>query len=136
MKRILSRLLAFTLVAVLGLTGCGGDGMGADGLSGNYRQDTMAVVETLRAAIELPADASNLNEVRAQARQQINAFSARYRRTAAAANLSSFATMQTALNALAGHYSSYPNRPIPEKLRKRLEQEFKQVEAALRREAA
>ena len=135
MKRILSRLLAFTLVAVLGLTSCGGDGMGADGLSGNYPQDTLAVVETLRTAIELPADAPNLPEVRAKARQQINAFSARYRRSTSAASLSSFATMQTALNALAGHYSSYPNRPIPAKLKKRLEQEFKQVEAALRREA-
>ena len=136
MKRILSRLFAFTLVAILGLTGCGGGGMGADGLSGNYRQDTMAVVETLRTAIELPADAPNLPEVRTQARQQINSFSARYRRTAGASSLSSFATMQTALNALAGHYSSYPNRPIPAKLKARLEQEFKQVEMALRREAA
>ena len=136
MKRILSRLFAFTLVALLGLTSCGGDGMGADGLSGNYRQDTMAVVETLRTAIELPADALSLPEVRAEARQQINAFAARYRRSASAASLSSFATMQTALNALAGHYSSYPNRPIPQKLKNRLEQEFKQVEAALRREEA
>ena len=136
MKRILSRLFAFTLVALLGLTSCGGDGMGADGLSGNYRQDTMAVVETLRTAIELPADAPSLPEVRAEARQQINAFAARYRRSASAASLSSFATMQTALNALAGHYSSYPNRPIPQKLKNRLEQEFKQVEAALRREEA
>ena len=136
MKRLLSRLFAFTLVALLGLTGCGGDGMGADGLSGNYRQDTMAVVETLRTAIELPADSPELPEARAKARQQINAFSARYRRSGTASSLSSFATMQTALNALAGHYSSYPNRPVPAKLKNRLEQEFKQVEAALRREEA
>jgi len=30
--------------------------------------------------------------------------------------------MRTALNSLAGHYSSYPNRPVPEKLKQRLEQ--------------
>jgi photosystem II Psb27 protein len=36
---------------------------------------------------------------------------------------------------LAGHYSSYPNRPIPEKLKKRLEQEFKMVEGSLNRES-
>jgi len=41
--------------------------------------------------------------------------------------------MRTALNSLAGHYSSYPNRPVPEKLKQRLEQEFKQVEVALKR---
>ncbi len=43
--------------------------------------------------------------------------------------------MRTALNSLAGHYSSYPNRPVPQKLKDRLEQEFNQVEAALRRGA-
>jgi len=43
--------------------------------------------------------------------------------------------MRTALNSLAGHYSSYPNRPVPEKLKQRLEQEFKQVEVALKRGA-
>lgn len=134
MKRILTRLFAFTLVALLGLTSCGGSSMVTDGLSGNYRQDTVAVIDTLRTVIDLPADAPNLPEERTQAREQINAFSARYRRSASAASLSSFATMQTALNALAGHYSSYPNRPIPTKLKTRLEQEFKQVEAALRRE--
>jgi photosystem II Psb27 protein len=45
-------------------------------------------------------------------------------------------TMTTALNGLAGHYSSYPNRPIPDKLKTRLEQEFKMVEGALSRESA
>jgi photosystem II Psb27 protein len=43
--------------------------------------------------------------------------------------------MRTALNSLAGHYSSYPNRPVPQKLKNRLENEFKQVEAALKRGA-
>jgi photosystem II Psb27 protein len=43
--------------------------------------------------------------------------------------------MRTALNALAGHYSSYPNRPIPDKLKERLQQEFKQVEIAVSRGA-
>jgi photosystem II Psb27 protein len=43
--------------------------------------------------------------------------------------------MRTALDALAGHYSSYPNRPVPEKLKQRLEQEFDQVEVAVKRGA-
>ncbi|PLZ41796.1 photosystem II protein Psb27, partial [Fischerella thermalis WC542] len=41
----------------------------------------------------------------------------------------------TALNSLAGHYSSYPNRPVPKKLKDRLEMEFKQVEMSLQRGA-
>jgi len=34
---------------------------------------------------------------------------------------------------LAGHYSSYPNRPVPQKMKDRLEQEFKQIETSLER---
>jgi photosystem II Psb27 protein len=41
--------------------------------------------------------------------------------------------MQTALNSLAGYYTSYGNRPLPEKLQTRILQEFKQVEIALKR---
>lgn len=39
--------------------------------------------------------------------------------------------MRTALSSLAGHYSSYPNRPVPERLRRRLEQQFSRVESAV-----
>ena len=105
----------------------------ADGLSGEYRQDTLDVVNALRLAIELPEDSPNKAETQAQARQKINEFAARYRRDSAVSGLNSFATMRTALNSLAGHYSSYPNRPVPQKLKQRLEQEFKQVEAAVGR---
>ncbi len=43
--------------------------------------------------------------------------------------------MRTVLNSLAGHYSSYPNRPVPQKLKDRLQEEFVQIESALRRGA-
>jgi photosystem II Psb27 protein len=43
--------------------------------------------------------------------------------------------MRTALNSLAAHYSAYPNRPVPDKLQKRLELEFRQVETSLSRGA-
>jgi photosystem II Psb27 protein len=44
--------------------------------------------------------------------------------------------MATALNGLAGHYNSYPNRPIPQKLKDRLDDEFKQAKISLKREFA
>ncbi|MEO0454983.1 MAG: photosystem II protein Psb27 [Cyanobacteria bacterium P01_A01_bin.114] len=134
MKRILSRLFAIALVAVIGLTGCSG-GTGADGLSGNYSQDTIAVIDSLRTAINLSNDDPTRPAIQSDAKGKINAFASRYRRNNSVSGLSSFATMRTALNALAGHYSAYPNRPVPEKLKKRLEQEFAQIEAALRRGA-
>ena len=134
MKKILSRVFALMLVAVIGLTGCSAVGP-SDGLTGNYSEDTVALIDSLRDSIALPADAPNKAELQEEAKAKINGFASRYRRNGSVSNLSSFATMRTALNALAGHYSSYPNRPVPQKLRDRLEQEFKQVEAALRRGA-
>lgn len=134
MRSLLSRVFALMLVAVIGLTGCSAVGP-SDGLSGNYTEDTIALIDSLRDSIALPKDAPNKVELQNEAKQKINGFASRYRRDSAIANLSSFATMRTALNALAGHYSSYPNRPVPQKLQDRLEQEFKQVEAALRRGA-
>ncbi|NJM96605.1 MAG: photosystem II protein Psb27 [Phormidesmis sp. RL_2_1] len=134
MKSFLSRVFALMLVAVISLTGCSAIGP-SDGLTGNYAEDTIAMIDSLRTSIALPKDAPNKIELQNEAKQKINDFASRYRRDSDIANLSSFATMRTALNALAGHYSSYPNRPVPEKLQIRLEQEFKQVEAALRRGA-
>lgn len=130
MKRYWLRLLTLVLVVFIGLFGFSSSSL-ADNLTGDYRQDTLLVVNKLRAAIELPDDSPNKAEAQAEARQNINEFAARYRRDNSVSNLNSFTTMRTALNSLAGHYSSYPNRPVPKKLKQRLEQEFKQVEAAL-----
>jgi photosystem II Psb27 protein len=132
-KRYISRLVALALVVVIGLMGCSSSS--ATGLTGDYRQDTLGLLQSLRTAIELPEDAPDKAQAQAQARELINDFASRYRRDGAVSNLSSFTTMRTALNSLAGHYSSYPNRPLPQKLKKRLEQEFQQVENALKRGA-
>ncbi|MEL6352113.1 MAG: photosystem II protein Psb27 [Cyanobacteria bacterium J06627_28] len=134
MRNLLSRVFALLLVAVIGLTGCSAVGP-SDGLTGNYTDDTIALIDTLRESIALPKDAPNKAQLQDEAKAKINGFASRYRRNGSVSNLSSFATMRTALNALAGHYSSYPNRPVPQKLQDRLEQEFRQVEAALRRGA-
>lgn len=132
MKRYWSRLLALVLVVAIGLMGCSGS---PDGLSGDYRQDTLAVLNTLRHTLELADDSPEKVAARSQARQQINTFAARYQQDNSVAGLGSFTTMRTALNSLAGHYSSYPNRPVPKKLKDRLEMEFNQVEMALKRGA-
>lgn len=129
-KPFLSRLLALVLVVAIGLMGCSAS---ATGLTGNYRQDTLTVLENLTTTIELPEDAPTKRELQTQARQQINDYVSRYRRDQKVAGLRSFTTMQTALNSLAGHYSAYGSRPLPEKLKERLKQEFGQVELALKR---
>ncbi|VEP13934.1 Photosystem II lipoprotein Psb27 [Hyella patelloides LEGE 07179] len=129
-KNFLSRIFALALVLVIGLMGCSS---GPAGLTGNYSEDTAAVLSNLKTAIELPKDAPNQKEVVTLARQQISDYASRYRRNSKTAGLRSFTTMQTALNALAGYYSSYGVRPLPDKLKNRLQEEFKQVEIALKR---
>ncbi len=132
MNAFFSRLLALALVCLISLTGltaCSNP----NGLSGSYREDTLTVIESLRTAITLPDESPSKLEAQSEARQLINDFFSRYRRDTSLAKLNSFTTMRTALNSLAGHYSSYPNRPVPDKLKTRLEQEFKQVELSLTR---
>ncbi len=132
-KRLWSQLLALVLVVVVGLTGCSAS---SGGLVGNYRQDTLTVLNSMKAVIELATDSPDRDAVQSLARQNINDFASRYRQDPALTKLSSFTSMRTALNSLAAHYAAYPNRPLPEKLRTSLEQKFKQIEAALRREPA
>ena len=131
-KPYLSRLLALILVVVLGLMGCSSS---PTGLTGDYSQDTLNVLRNLKTAIELPEDAANKKEIQALAKEQINDYISRYRRDTKKGGLRSFTTMQTALNSLAGYYGSYGNRPLPEKLKLRLQQEFKQAELAVQRGA-
>jgi photosystem II Psb27 protein len=116
-------------VVAIGLMGCSS----GTGLTGNYSQDTLKVIETLSTALDLPSDAENLSEVQSSVRAEINDYISRYRRDASSGKLRSFTTMQTALNSLAGYYTSYGTRPVPEKLKKRLKQEFKQASVAVER---
>ncbi len=133
MNRYFSRLIALVLVVVIGLMGCSSSS--SMNMTGDYRQDALSLVQSLRTAIELPEDSPSKAAAQAEARQDINDFASRYRRNDSLSKLSSYTNLRTALNNLAGHYSSYPNRPVPEKLKNRLEQQFTQIENALNREA-
>ncbi|BAW97643.1 photosystem II 11 kD protein [[Synechococcus] sp. NIES-970] len=134
LKKFLARLLTFALVVMVsftGLTAC--SGTSASGLTGKYVDDTLLVVENLTTAIQLPADAPNRTEVQEAARLQMNEYTSRYRRDPKTSGLRSFTTMQTALNALAGYYSSFGSRPLPEKLKTRLTSEFEKANLAVKR---
>jgi len=133
MKRILSRLMAIVLVMVIGVVGASGAAM-ADSLSGNYQEDTLSLVDLLKRTIELAPNDTNRIAMQTEAKKKINDFASRYRR-GSVLKLNSYTTMRTAINSLAGHYTSYPNRPVPEKMKKRLMGEFRQVEASLSRGA-
>ena len=121
--------IALVLGLSLLLTACSGD---ADArLTGDYVEDTVSVSRTLRDVIDLPQDAENHAEAEAEARSLINDYMSRYRPQPRVNGLSSFTTMQTALNSLAGHYASYANRPLPEALHDRLAKELSKAEKSV-----
>jgi photosystem II Psb27 protein len=133
MKRILSRLMAIILVILIGVTGASSAAM-ADSLSGDYPVDALALVELLRQTVDVAPDATDRIALQNESKKKINEFASRYRR-GSVMKLNSYTTMRTAINSLAGHYTNYPNRPVPEKMKKRLMAEFRQVETALKRGA-
>jgi len=124
-------VLAVCLCLCLMLTACSGGGP----LSGNYVEDTVAVADTLLATIALSADDPGRSEAETSARALINDYMARYRPQPKVNGLASFTTMQTALNSLAGHYTNYPNRPVPDALRDRVSKELKKAETGVVRGA-
>ncbi|MEB3201113.1 MAG: photosystem II protein Psb27 [Synechococcaceae cyanobacterium] len=124
-SRLVSLLLPLCLCLGLALTACSNAGL----LSGNYVDDTVLVARSLESTIALGAEDPGRSEAETQARALINDYMSRYRPRDSVNGLASFTTMQTALNSLAGHYANYPNRPLPDSLRSRVDKELHQAEA-------
>jgi photosystem II Psb27 protein len=125
--RVKTALLAVCLAFVLVLSACSSS---SGLLTGSYVDDTVSVAQNLLTTIALPQDDPSRKQAETEARLLINDYTARYRPQARVNGLSSFTTMVTAVNSLAGHYASYANRPLPEALKTRLEKEFTQAKAA------
>ena len=104
-------------------------------MSGDYAKDTISVVKALKGAIETPKDASNKDEVREESLSLITDYISRYRNRGLVNKTQSFTTMQTALNAMAGHYKNFASRPLPEKLKERLNKELSLAEKMVLRES-
>jgi len=133
MVRVVLHLVAALLAVVVTLTGC--SGADAHGLTGRYVDDTLVVITELRQAVDVAVDDPGYRQVERESRDLMNDYISRYRRNPRIKALSSFTTMQTALNSLAGHYANFENRPIPEKLRNRLQKEWKIAELSVVRGA-
>ena len=104
-------------------------------MSGDYAQDTISVVRTLKDAIDTPKDASNKDEIREEALSLITDYISRYRNRGMINKTQSFTTMQTALNAMAGHYKNFATRPLPDNLKERLNKELSIAEKMVLRES-
>ena len=124
MTALLLRLAAAALAILVTLTGCGS----SQGLTGRYVDDTMTMVAEVRAALDSSVEDDDHRSLERHTRALMNDYISRYRRNDSIKVLGSFTTMQTSLNSLAGHYANFENRPIPEKLRNRLQHELDDVE--------
>ncbi|MFO0038812.1 MAG: photosystem II protein Psb27 [Synechococcaceae cyanobacterium] len=131
-RTVLRTVVALCLCFTLALSACSASGTG---LTGNYVDDTVRTAQTLLTTIATPQDDPGHAAAEAQARAMINDWTSRYRPRGDLRTLTSFTTMQTALNSLAGHYANYANRPLPEALRTRLEKELHKAETTVTRGA-
>ena len=104
-------------------------------MTGNYTEDTLSVVKTLQIAVDTPKDSPNKDEVKDDALILITDYISRYRNRGMVNKTQSFTTMQTALNAMAGHYKNFASRPLPDKLKERLTKEFSLAEKMVLRES-
>ena len=137
MVSALARLFkSFTRAAValglglcLLLTSCSGDPDAR--LTGNYADDTISVAQTILEMIDIPQDDPSHAQAESDARSLITDYVSRYRPQPRVNGLSSFTTMQTALNSLAGHYANYANRLLPEALHDRLAKELTKAQKAV-----
>jgi photosystem II Psb27 protein len=103
-------------------------------LHGDYHEDATRVVESMRTVTKMERGTPGMKEKVDATRKQMNDFVALYRRNPNIAGAVSFSTLYTAINTLAGHFASYGSMyPVPEKRRKRLEQQLNDVERALSR---
>ncbi len=104
-------------------------------MTGDYAKDTISVVKTLQTAVDTPKDSPDKEDVRIESLALITDYISRYRNRGMVNKTQSFTTMQTALNAMAGHYKNFASRPLPDKLKERLTKEFSLAEKMVLRES-
>ena len=97
-------------------------------MSGDYISDTVSVIHDLQETIDMSPEAEGLSDSEDEAVQLITAYISRYRNRSNVNQSMSYTTMQTALNAMAGHYKTFKNRPLPDQLKNRLNEQLTKAE--------
>lgn len=104
------------------------------GLKYDYYTDCSLVVNHMRYATLMDKGDPKLVEVASKTKTEMNEFVSYYRRSAGVNGKQSFSLLYTSINVLAGHYTSYGVKfPVPEKRRKRLLQEYIDIEKNIRK---
>ena len=97
-------------------------------MSGDFQNDTVSVARSLKETIAISQEEEGRSDAEKEAVDLITAYISRYRNRSAVNSTVSFTTMQTAGNAMAGHYKNFSNRPLPDQLKERLNNELTKAE--------
>lgn len=104
------------------------------GLTFKYEDDASRVREHMIVATGLAKGAEQMEAFGKNMKKEMVDFVSYYRRFPKVAGKPSFSTLYTSINVLAGHYTSYGYKyPLPEKRRKRLYQEYAEIDKSLQR---
>ena len=104
------------------------------GITYNYDEDAAKVRKHMVVATGLGKGASEMERFGKNMKKEMVDFVSYYRRFPKVAGKPSFSTLYTSINVLAGHYTSYGFKyPLPEKRRKRLYQEYAEINKSLKR---
>jgi photosystem II Psb27 protein len=104
------------------------------GLTFKYDEDAAKVRNHMVVATGMAKGAENMEDFGKNMKKEMVDFVSYYRRFPKIAGKPSFSTLYTSINVLAGHYTSYGFKyPLPEKRRKRLYQEYVEIEKSLKR---
>jgi photosystem II Psb27 protein len=88
----------------------------------------------MRYAVQLEKGNPIISDIAQKTKDEMGDFVAYYRRFQGISGKQSFSLLYTSINVLAGHYTSYGVKfPVPEKRRKRLMQEFNDIEKNIRK---
>jgi photosystem II Psb27 protein len=104
------------------------------GLTFKYEDDAARVRTHMIIATGMAKGADKMEEFGKNMKKEMVDFVSYYRRFPKVAGKPSFSTLYTSINVLAGHYTSYGFKyPLPEKRRKRLYQEYAEIDKSLKR---
>jgi len=100
----------------------------------DYYADAQKIVNHMRYAVQLEKGNPVISDIAQKTKDEMTDFVSFYRRFGGISGKQSFSLLYTSINVLAGHYTSYGVKiPVPEKRRKRLLQEFNDIEKNIRK---
>jgi photosystem II Psb27 protein len=104
------------------------------GIKNSYYEDCQKVVNHMRYAVQLEKGNPILADFAQKTKDEMLDFVSFYRRFNGVNGKQTFSLLYTSINVLAGHYTSYGIKfPVPEKRRKRLLQEFNDIEKNIKK---